>query len=256
MKKFATALLVTGSVLAYGATAHAAPVTFADGPDITVTLGGGGTAGSEALLPASAQPLAVGSNANPGNAPTGVNTSYVSPVIGLKNSLGTLQLTDAQVVKQSADSYFAAPYSFKSAAQIAHPYISVYNGGTATFSLAQNSNSFSLLWGSVDPSNSVTLEEVVGNTTTVVGTVSGSDLLGNKLGLDSGSWGSDGSVFANLKSSVAFNTVVLGSGQNSFEFSDARVSSVPLPAALPLFGAALAGLGGLGLKRKKAEKVA
>ncbi len=39
------------------------------------------------------------------------------------------------------------------------------------------------------------------------------------------------------------------------DFSFTTVSAVPLPAALPLFGAALAGIGFLGWKRKKQESI-
>ncbi|MCG8550072.1 MAG: hypothetical protein MI799_06700 [Desulfobacterales bacterium] len=42
-----------------------------------------------------------------------------------------------------------------------------------------------------------------------------------------------------------------GLGYNDFSFSSVSVSAVPLPAAFPLFGAAMVGLGLLGWKRKK-----
>lgn len=46
------------------------------------------------------------------------------------------------------------------------------------------------------------------------------------------------------------------SGDHTAFIDNVSVSAVPLPAALPLFGAALMGLGGLGIRRKKAGKVA
>ncbi len=69
-----------------------------------------------------------------------------------------------------------------------------------------------------------------------------------------GNQGVAGTTYAYFTSTTPFTTVLFASSHNSFEFDDVSVSAVPLPAALPLFGVALAGLGVM--RRRRVRKPA
>ena len=120
-------------------------------------------------------------------------------------------------------------------------YSSVQGGGTATYNLT--ATTLLILWGSPDTYNHI-------------------DFYRNNILVDTVA-GDDGSIvppatlgtgFANVQIAVAggFDMFVLRS-ETSDAFEYANVSAVPLPAALPLFGAGLMGLLGLlGWRRRRA----
>jgi hypothetical protein len=128
----------------------------------------------------------------------------------------------------------------------------------ATFSFASPQTSFSFVWGSSSVTNTVTLFDANGIS---LGTVSANG--GSQLFIDGSSTPalstsdlanvSSAGPIIDISSSVAFKTAVLSTDYGTGGFEVGGVSAVPLPAAFPLFGAALMGLGGLGL-RKKARK--
>lgn len=122
-------------------------------------------------------------------------------------------------------------------------YLSVFGGSSATFTLSHAANYLGLLWGSVDAYNTITFLDGSNN---VLNTFTGTDFVTHN-----GNQGAAGTFYANFVSSVPFLKVVLSSTANSFEVDDVAVSTVPLPAALPLFGAALIGMGVFGRKRRK-----
>lgn len=123
-------------------------------------------------------------------------------------------------------------------------YLSVQLGGVATFSLDKAAHYFGFLWGSVDKYNAITF---LGAGDKLLASFTGADLpqsVGNRtLG---------GTFYANFTSSAEIMKVVLTSGLNAFELDNVRVAAVPVPAALPLFGAALAGLGLVARRRRMA----
>jgi hypothetical protein len=121
-------------------------------------------------------------------------------------------------------------------------YLAIGNGGSATFSLSQPAHYFGFEWSSVDTFNSVSFYDG----TTLLGTIGGSDLKNH-----GGSTGSDGTYYANFTSNLPITSVVMSSKGTSFEVDNISISSVPVPAALPLFGAAVAGLGAMGKRRRK-----
>lgn len=127
-------------------------------------------------------------------------------------------------------------------------------GASAAYSVL-NSTLFQIFWGSVDKYN--TLAFYNGNT--FVGSLTGGDLAPLVFGF--------GHDFVELTVGGVFNTVVMTSSINAFEFSNIVAScpegrsceppaAVPLPAALPLFASGIVGLGGLFGWRKKRKSAA
>jgi len=183
---------------------------------------------------------------------SGYNSGATGGPYSVFGGVGTLSLNGAQIVNGSASGEYAAPNPF---VPTTSNYVSVYGGGSATFSLTQGASAFALEWGSVDPSNSLSFYGKNGN---LLGTVTGTNIVATLAGVNttggpgSGTnWNPGGTIYANIVSSAPIFSVVIGSGQNSFELGPAAISAVPLPAALPLFAAALAGIGGLGWVGKR-----
>lgn len=166
-----------------------------------------------------------------------------------------LSLSNAAIVTGSSSGLNAAPWvGGANGGPDQTPYVAVYTGGTATLTLNAPSTYLGVLWGSVDTDpgrNLITLY----NGSTVVGTVQGSDLAALLPDLITGggaNWFYQGTVYANITSSVAFNKVVFSDipGSNAFELDNVAVSAVPLPAALPLFASGVLGLGAWSRWRK------
>jgi hypothetical protein len=115
--------------------------------------------------------------------------------------------------------------------------------GTITIAFSANQTAFGLLWGSIDPTNSLTLLE----NGTVVGSVIGTQVEAAASGfVGNGYQGPGGSAYVDIDSSVAFNEVELSSGQISFESAGLVASTEPLatpePASLALLGAGVVSL--------------
>lgn len=114
----------------------------------------------------------------------------------------------------------------------------LFAGTPITLALPGPQRYFGILWGSVDPTNSLSFYAQDG---TLVSTVTGSEVDANA----NGSWDADGTFYANFTSSLAFTTVVADGGDSIFEFDNVAyndsvpVSSVPEPSTAAL---ALAGL--------------
>jgi len=117
-------------------------------------------------------------------------------------------------------------------------YGSVFAGGSLTITLGAAAHYFGINWGSVDDYNTITFKDFQGNT---IESFNGANLSG------------DGKTaqYANFTTPFGIRSIVLTSLHNSFEFDDLKVASVPLPAALPLFGAALAAIGAGKMRRRK-----
>ena len=133
-----------------------------------------------------------------------------------------------------------------------HSWISLGMGGvlgTASYSLNQPTTSIEFVWGSPSPGNQVSFF----NGNTLVGTVDYGDSAIQSLNLSNAVDDPSG-YLTEISSTQAFQSVVFSGNQQAFELGGTQVSPVPLPAALPMFGAALLGLGGLA--RRRAKKVA
>lgn len=126
-----------------------------------------------------------------------------------------------------------------------------FGSTSATFSLSQPAHYFGFDFsvGNFFSEESVTFLGTSGQTLGVFD-ISTLEKDGSKL--------NDGSYFANITSNLPIGSVIFkaaGSG-GKFIIDNISVSSVPVPAALPLFGAAIAGLGAMNGRRRKAEKTA
>lgn len=138
----------------------------------------------------------------------------------------------------SVGGQFASPFGDDTS-----PYVAVQSG-SATYNLA--GNSLSLVFGSPDSYNTISFVNSAGQVfdTFTPGVGAGAALTTTS--------------FLTIRADGNFSSVQFSSGQPAFEFSNVSVSSVPLPASAPMFGAALLALGGLGYaaKRKKAAATA
>ena len=125
--------------------------------------------------------------------------------------------------------------------------------GTITITFATPETSLALLWGSVDMTNSVSVNDV-GNFT-----VTGSEVQADTLGFTSnGSQGPGGSAYVVLDTSTPFTTVDLTSTVISFESAGVAAATSPFtvlptpePGNVALLGTGLATLAaGLKLRRR------
>ena len=151
----------------------------------------------------------------------------------------------AAIVSGSASGLYAAPWvGDANGGPDQTPYVSVFGGSAATFTLSQPSTYLGVLWGSVDVDTNRNLISFYRGEQ-LVGSVQGSDIASLLPDLTTGggvNWFYQGTVYANITSPVAFDRVVFQDlSSNSFEFDNVAV--VPLPMALPLFASVLIGLG-------------
>ena len=116
-------------------------------------------------------------------------------------------------------------------------FTSVEGDATATFNLS--GNVLSLIWGSPDTYNQLKFFSGVNGGGTLLDTI-----LGSTINPANGT----GFSYVTVSGIGNFNSVVLDNvpNSNAFEVSTFAVSSVPLPASLPLFGGALLALAGFG----------
>ena len=133
-------------------------------------------------------------------------------------------------------------------------YSSVQAGASATYDFA-STNTLSILWGSPNSYNTLTFM----NGKNVVGSITGTSESGSVSGIGIGilTYGHDQMTFTDTGGT--FDSVVLSSTTNAFEFADLTVGSgaftpftpTPLPGALPLFATGFGALGLFGWRRKR-----
>ena len=140
----------------------------------------------------------------------------------------------------SVDNVYRSP--FQGTGADGSLYTSIQGNGSATFNVA--GTKLSLIWGSPDYYNNLAVYSGANGSGMLLETINGASILPAN---------GSGFSFVTISENTKFGSVVLSNtpGINAFEVST-FVSSVPLPASAPLFGAALLALGvaGYGMKRK------
>ena len=123
-------------------------------------------------------------------------------------------------------------------------FASIQLGGSALYNFAGPKNLFSILWGSPDAYNTLSFYSGINGTGSLLLSLTGSNLLIQTFGHDLLQIDFDNQFF---------ESVVLTTASNAFEYTNLQVSdvtAVPIPPALPLFAAGLGALGLLGWRRK------
>ncbi len=195
-----------------------------------------------------------------GGAPTGINyVNFDNLDLGTAGgSSGGVPVSfspEAQVVQGALEGKYAPPYLSNSNGilfgdstngQDTTKYLT--SGSTGASSGAKAVLSFptaelymGLLWGSVDPENTLTFYSG-GIGGTLVGSVSGLDVAAGA----NGDQGVLGTLYVNINSTEGFDTVVATSSVYAFEFDNvsfdvANQGTTPLPASILLFGSVLTG---------------
>ena len=176
-------------------------------------------------------------NVNIGNLPLG-DRYETGVVVGP----AVMDVSNATTVKGTLAGQYVRPLG----GGVNDTYLSVFGSpdGSAAFTVNGMKTTLDFSWGSIDSYNKLE----VWDTNDVKYTVTGSML---DAALPSIVLGTTGHYFTfTAMSGIA--KFVLSSTSNSFEAANFRLSNVPLPAALPLFGFALLGFAGLKARKKVA----
>jgi hypothetical protein len=145
-----------------------------------------------------------------------------------------------EIVQGTSSGNYAAPYG--SSGVDATKYLTVYRDGIAIISFGGTYTSLSLLWGSIDSYNTITLF----NNGSFVTSITGDQVLSGA----NGNQGPDGTL--TFVVNEKFDTAFFSSGANSFELDDLTVSRVPeAGSTLALLGGALTLVSAINRKNRK-----
>jgi hypothetical protein len=122
-----------------------------------------------------------------------------------------------------------------------------FSFGSATFNAPTGTNDLSLFWGSPDSYNTIKFYSGLNGTGSLLATLTGTTILNDGSGND----------LANILLGAAFDSVVLSTTQDSFEFSDLTFSTAtPLPSTWTMLLAGIVGLAFFAHYRGKQRRVA
>ena len=200
-----------------------------------------------ALVAGNAQAAIVSLGATSADVSYASTASNLSPSIDLSTLSGAqLALTgDAMIINPSSS--LAGQYKAPGGTLFGNNYLAVLGSptpaGMAVYNLAAGQHGLGFEWGSVDSFNTLVI-----TATNATYTITGADIIANVAGVTAGS------TDENVAFYDSFGTILSAtftSSQNAFEVANFG-SAVPLPAALPLLGSALVGVGSLARRRKSA----
>jgi hypothetical protein len=174
----------------------------------------------------------------------------------LPNGLTVSFAPDGQPVQGAVDNKYARPYfsggnSAGFGGDPDGPDDTTYltsGVGSVTLAFSSEQRYLGILWGSIDPENTLSFY----NGGSLVQAFSGTDILGGA----NGDQGVNGTLYVNFTTSdTPFDSVVLTSSTYAFEFDNVAFGervpvNTPEPITLSLFGAGLAGLGFARRRRK------
>jgi hypothetical protein len=126
-------------------------------------------------------------------------------------------------------------------------------GSAVTLVMPTTENYLGLLWGSVDPNNTITFVTLGGLIPQIVGVVTGADALAANKAANAAdpteqlltpvgtglSQTATGTAYVNIYSEASFNAVIFSSSTFNFEFDNVAFGSTPAPVAVSLFSARL-----------------
>jgi PEP-CTERM motif len=154
---------------------------------------------------------------------------------------------------------YATPYGDSS------NYMAILSGGSETIAYDGPRDSFGLYWGSIDGYNGLDFYDGA----TLVATIGGSEA-GPLLLDDGGQIGYASNGYVLITALPEFNTVVLRSASNSFEFDNVVAgaptllnrprfrdvaSGVPEPSTWAMFGIGFVGLASLAVRRGRTDRI-
>ena len=195
----------------------------------------------------------------------GILTSQVARATTIDfEGLGSIDGTKKCPVDYNCDGDYQIRTSDGNVNRSAAPYKATFVGGdwltvpnpishgSAMFTLGANYDYFGLFWGSLDTYNSINFF----NDSTLLATFSGSTFV-SSLQADGGqgNWNSNRYINFMLTDGMTYNGVELVSNGFAFESDNhayGNISSVPIPAAIWLFGTGILGLIGFSKRRKAA----
>jgi len=146
---------------------------------------------------------------------------------------------------QGSDGLYAEPYGDTT------NYMAVLGGQSETIAYSGLKDSFGLYWGSVDTYNSLEFYDGA----TLEATVTGSQVT-PYLSADGGqtSYASNGYVL--ITGLPSFDSVVVKSSANSFEFDNVAARGVPEPSTWTMFGVGFVSLASVAFRRRQTHRLA